>query len=739
MSERQKRSWNDITNAAGLPEEGATGSETVRIPHDNPETTRTILSVAQNPLVKTGVVFSGVALLLAGIGTFVYLSQPSSPEVASKPTPTASLPNTQIADLEAENSKLKADKAFGLTPTGTSSPNPSGSPSATASSPPPTNGIQSGVTIVPKNPAPVVPPSRSATPTLTPVQSGAIAPIVTPSRAATPTLTPVRSVAAAPITTPSRIAAPVTIPSRSANPIASGKPQAVKLPVTTVTQQDRNIAAAITGNSGKRQPDLQLASAPVQSRIVPSNTSSPPIRITPIAKAPIVSQRDRDIAAAITGQQRQTIPTASVPTVPSVAPKIVTPATLPIPTAPIASASAPTVTASTPIASAPTPVDWQAVSTSGTFGGRYDRNPSTGSNLASSPLPRAVEPEKPAIGDLAEVPVIPAVLPPPVAPQLVSNVPAAPVAQQLESSAPAVPPTSVTQQGSSNNPTVPALAIRQVASTIPTELPAPAADPLDRRSDNRLTTGAGLVSNDKAIGGKGKIEPTVVYSSDEMAVINARAAADPQTTEQSIQPGQVLKASLATPLQLLSEDNAGKPILLNINSPIVDLNGHIAIPSGAQIAGTFLTSNNGFVQLKTEKLVYQGKEITLPDNLFAIQSESGEPLLARSIQPGIGEASALARETGMYGAAQRVGQVLTAPDTNSTFSSNAGGVFSSNSSQNNRNVLGAVVEGFANPIVQQQQQRSTAEIARISGQQRIVYLPIGYKFNLVIARTFKTR
>jgi hypothetical protein len=718
MSERQKRSWNDIRNAAGLPEEGTAGNEAIKIPHDNPETTRTILSVAQNPLVKTGVVFSGVALLLAGIGTFVYLSQPSSPEVASKPTPTASLPNTQIADLEAENSKLKADKAFGLTPTGTSSPNPSGSPSATASSPPPTNGIQSGVTVVPKNPAPVVPPSRSAT----------------------PTLTPVRSVAVAPITTPSRIAAPVTIPSRSANPLASGKPQAVKPPVTTITQQDRNIAAAITGNSGKRKPDLQLASAPVQSRIVPS---SPPIRITPIAKTPIVSQRDRDIAAAITDQRRQTIPTASVPTVPSVIPQIVTPrpiaSTLPIPTAPIAPASAPTITASTPIALPPTPVDWQAVSTSGTFGGRYDRNPSTGSNLASSPLPRAVEPEKPAIGDLAEVPVIPAVLPPLVAPPLVSNIPAAPVAQQLASNAPAVLPSSVTQQGSPNNPTVPALAIRQVASTIPTEPPAPSTNPLDRPSDNGLTTGAGLGSSDKAIGGKGKVDPTVVYSSDEMAVINARAAAAPQTTEQSIQPGQVLKASLATPLQLLSEDNAGKPILLNINSPIVDLNGHIAIPSGAQIAGTFLTSNNGFVQLKTEKLVYQGKEITLPDNLFAIQSESGEPLLARSIQPGIGEASALARETGLYGAAQRVGQVLTAPDTNSTFSSNAGGVFSSNSSQNNRNVLGAVVEGFANPIVQQQQQRSTAEIARISGQQRIVYLPIGYKFNLVIARTFKTR
>jgi hypothetical protein len=722
MNERQKRSWNDITNAVGLPtEETETFIDAEVLPINDPEATRTVLSTAQNPLVKTGVVFAGVALILGGVGTFFYLSQPGNPDVASKPTATVPPQNTQIVDLETENSKLKADKAFGLTPTGNG--NPPTISSTVTSSPAPANGSQAiAPPVIPKNPAPV------------------------------------QSVAVAPVVTPPKVAPPVITPSRATNPVALVKPVVVAKQIAqapTVSQRDKDIATAINGNSNQRKPDLPIASTVLQSRISPSNNippkpTNPPTKVAPIAKTPLVSPKDRDIATAITAKQKPEIAVASAPSKPIATPKIIAPA--PIASVP-ASASAPS----------PVPVDWKTVSTSGTYGGRYDRNPGTGNNLASDQIAKAVTPEKQTIGEIAEVPVIPAVLPTPVVQQIASNIPAAPpppvvqqvssniptalpppVIQQVASNIPAALPPPVVQQVVSNIPAaLPPPVVQQVASNIPTALPPPLPAPINNFADNgdRLQTSTSPLNNNKAVDGKVKIEPlnTVTSSNDEAAVINASTGSLPQTTEQSIQPGQVLKASLATPLQLLSEDNTSKPILLNINSPIVDLNGRIAIPSGAQVAGTFVTSNNGFIQLKTEKLVYQGKEITLPDNLFAIQSENGEPLLARSIQPGIGEASALAKETGLYGAAQRVGQVLTAPDTNSTISSSAGGVFGSSSSQNNRNIFGAVVEGFSNPIVQQQQQRSNAEIARISGQQRIVYLPIGHKFSLVIARTFKTR
>jgi hypothetical protein len=694
MNERQKRSWNDITNTVGLPtEETETFIDAEVLPINDPEATRTVLSTAQNPLVKTGVVFAGIIIILGGVSTFFYLSQPGNPEAASKPTATAPPQNTQIADLETENSKLKADKAFGLTPTGNSNPSTGSSPTVT-SSPAPANGSQAITPpVIPKNPAPV------------------------------------KSVAVAPVVTTPKVASSVITPSRATNPVALVKPVVVAKQIAqapTVSQRDKDIATAINGNSNQRKPDLPIASTVLQSRISPSNNippkpTNPPTKVAPIAKTPLVSPKDRDIATAITAKQKPEIAVAS-------APKIIAPA-------PISSVPA----------SAPVPVDWKTVSTSGTYGGRYDRNPGTGNNLASDQIAKAVTPEKQTIGEIAEVPVIPAVLPTPVVQQIASNIPAAPpppVVQQVSSNIPTALPPPVVQQVASNIPAaLPPPVVQQVASNIPIALPAPLPAPTNNFADNgdRLQTSTSQLNNNKAIDGKGKIEPTVTSSNDEAAVINANNGSVAQTTEQSIQPGQVLKASLATPLQLLSEDNTSKPILLNINSPIVDLNGRVAIPAGAQVAGTFVTSNNGFVQLRTEKLVYQGKEITLPENLFAIQSENGEPLLARSIQPGIGEASALAKETGLYGAAQRVGQVLTAPDTNNTFSSSAGGVYGSSSSQNNRNIFGAVVEGFSNPIVQQQQQRSNAEIARISSQQRIVYLPIGHKFSLVIARTFKIR
>lgn len=728
MNDRQKRSWNDIKRTVGLPVEETETVIDVEVLSDNdPEATRTVLSTAQNPLVKTGVVFAGVTLILGGIGTFFYLSQPGNPEVASKPTATIPPQNTQIADLETENSKLKADKAFGLTPTGNSNPNPANTPTAVASPPAPANGSKLATPpAIPKNPAPV------------------------------------QSVAVVPVVTPTKVPVVITAP-KATNPIASVKPIVVAKQITpapTVSQKDRDIATAINSKSGQRKPDLPIASTVLQSRIEPSNTiptkpTNPLTKVAPIAKAPLVSPKDRDIATAITSsKQKPETTVGSAPIKPITAPKIIATAITSSkqkPETPVASTLTkpivtPKIIAPDPIASIPAPptvpVDWKNVSTSGTFGGRYGRTPNAGDQIA-----RAVTPEKQTIGESTEIPVIPAVLPASVVQQVASNIPPAlttPVVQQIASNIPPTLTTPVVQQVASNiPPTLTNPVAQQVASNIPSALPAPLPAPISNFADNgdRLQTSTSPISNTKAIDGKGKTEPlnTVPYANDEGAVINASKSSLAQISEQSIQPGQVLKASLATPLQLLSDDNTSKPILLNINSPIVDLNGRIAIPSGAQVAGTFVTSNNGFVQLKTERLVYQGKEITLPDNLFAIQSENGEPLLARSIQPGIGEAAALAKETGLYGAAQRVGQVLTAPDTNSTISSSAGGVFGSSSSQNNRNIFGAVVEGFSNPIVQQQQQRSIAEIARISGQQRIVYLPIGHKFSLVIARTFAMR
>lgn len=197
-------------------------------------------------------------------------------------------------------------------------------------------------------------------------------------------------------------------------------------------------------------------------------------------------------------------------------------------------------------------------------------------------------------------------------------------------------------------------------------------------------------------------------------------------TPKIIVPGARVIGQILNPIQLAANDTQGQTIIISLVQPLTSNDGKLALPAGAtQIAFKINALDNGWVRGVSDKVYVNGQELAVPAGSFTLTSQTGEPLVLKSIQFGNDEIAAQNRTSFIYGALQNVGSVLTQPNTQSTVSSGIGGFSSSSSSQSNPNILGAVLQGGFNPLAQQQTQRSQAEIQQLLKATRLWFLPQG--------------
>jgi hypothetical protein len=199
--------------------------------------------------------------------------------------------------------------------------------------------------------------------------------------------------------------------------------------------------------------------------------------------------------------------------------------------------------------------------------------------------------------------------------------------------------------------------------------------------------------------------------------------------------GQNRAVSLVTPIQILAGEPA-QEVLLNLDQGFVDMQGRMLLPAGTKLLAQINIANNGLLRIGAVKALVGNNEYSIPPGSLIISNAESAPAFAQLKQFGQDEVGRRDLRTFLMGAAQGIGEVLTQPSSQTQVTAN-GTVIAS--TENQQNIMGGILKGGANPLVQQWMERNQREIERIDGATRLWHLPTGTKFSLYAVRPFEVK
>lgn len=179
--------------------------------------------------------------------------------------------------------------------------------------------------------------------------------------------------------------------------------------------------------------------------------------------------------------------------------------------------------------------------------------------------------------------------------------------------------------------------------------------------------------------------------------------------------------------------------VVTLDQPLLDSKGQEVIGAGAHLIFSVVgVENNGLVQASAISLVEGDKEYSLPPNAFSIRGADGKPLLAKGYFDHGGKIASMDASTAALGMFAKVGEILNSPkqETNQSVSD---GTTSTTTSSTTRspNILGAVMEGGAKPLLEQIMQRNQRAIEQMDQTKNLWYMNAGKPVQVFINQSFK--
>lgn len=209
---------------------------------------------------------------------------------------------------------------------------------------------------------------------------------------------------------------------------------------------------------------------------------------------------------------------------------------------------------------------------------------------------------------------------------------------------------------------------------------------------------------------------------------------DPQTARPADAPdavvfaGQSLSGTLAVPAVAFSSsraglsDGVGERFAVSLTMPLMASDGTVVLPETALII--FQVDRvlaNGYVDAHAVAAVDGFAEYRLPRNAVSVRGRRGEPLMAQRRTTGGSDLFRMDMTAFVLGAAQRVGERLNQPTSESSTQTAFGS--SSSVTRGSPNILGAVMEGGTTPVLQQILQRNQQAAAEIQSRPPLWYVP----------------
>ncbi|MCC3582609.1 TrbI/VirB10 family protein [Microcoleus sp. PH2017_30_WIL_O_A] len=206
--------------------------------------------------------------------------------------------------------------------------------------------------------------------------------------------------------------------------------------------------------------------------------------------------------------------------------------------------------------------------------------------------------------------------------------------------------------------------------------------------------------------------------------------------------GQSLTGTLAVPAVAFSGSSAspsegvGERFAVSLKMPLMAQDGTVALPQSALIifqVDRVLT--NGYVEAHAVAAVDGLAEYRLPRNAVSVRGRKGEPLMAKRSTTGGSDLFRMDMTAFVLGAAQQVGERLNQPTSESSTQSAFGS--SSSVTRGSPNILGAVMQGGATPVLQQILQRNQQASAEIQSRPPLWYVPAKTEVLIFVNSSFE--
>lgn len=370
----------------------------------------------------------------------------------------------------------------------------------------------------------------------------------------------------------------------------------------------------------------------------------------------------------------------------------------------------------------------------------------------SSPPPRAYSSPPPRVSS------------PPVRP--------APVASsQPPKSAPASTPFS---QVAASTPTAPkpAIAPASSGSTAVASTPAtPQVDPMtqwqtlaslgsystnpDSQQNSQVTTTAS--SDDRASTGRDIMQQrqqrqvtATEVSQSQTSPQSAPTTVSPEVAEQRLLNGTPYRVAasgsmttgiLSTPA-IVPADSSATPsrVVVTLKDALTDTSGQIVMPSGTSLVFEVrgIDSNGVMNAVAVSQLDNTGMERPIPADALVLAGERGSPLIAKGYFDDGGTIASMDLSTAVLGALGKFGEILNRPKQQ-TSSSVSGGTVSqtTTSTTGDPNILGALLEGGASPVLEQIMKRNERAIQDMQQRKNLWFLEAGTSVQIVVTHSFE--
>jgi hypothetical protein len=205
-------------------------------------------------------------------------------------------------------------------------------------------------------------------------------------------------------------------------------------------------------------------------------------------------------------------------------------------------------------------------------------------------------------------------------------------------------------------------------------------------------------------------------------------------------PGATAAAQLATSLVWSTDVKDETRFVVALKEPLISVDGNHALATGQQIVFHVSgISSNGLVTATAVSTIDdQGIERALPANVLTLQADREKPLVAKGLfDPGT-EIAGMDFGIAALGAVSKVGEILNRPKQQSSSSSTGSETSTTTTSvSGSPNLLGALMEGGATPVLESIQKRNQTAIETLSKQKNAWFLPAGESAQIVVSQLFE--
>ncbi len=204
----------------------------------------------------------------------------------------------------------------------------------------------------------------------------------------------------------------------------------------------------------------------------------------------------------------------------------------------------------------------------------------------------------------------------------------------------------------------------------------------------------------------------VSYSPEE-----ERFLSEPRQPQRQLTIGQTASGQLQSPLvaeTMVQEGQMLERFVVTLSTPLTNSQKEVLVPVGTPLIVVLnAVQGSGRVMAYVESIVFEGQEFPVPPGALVLRGQGGHPLMAKLIEGGKDDLRMANATTFALGALAKTGELLNRGSTTTTTT----GLYQSHTQEfDEPNLLGGILEGGFDPLVEQMNAQHENRLDKLDGR-----------------------